>query len=172
AFSALASSTATPGTAAATTTTLRLSTITTSSAASRAASPTAAVAAAAATAAGRISSSGVGSQGAVTASLGPAATAAPSPLPPGPTATTSPATSAAVTPPTDADLELLVNRFPRLYVVLISLHGLVRGSRMELGRDPDTGGQVKYVVELARALGRIPSVARVDLLTRLIADPK
>lgn len=32
--------------------------------------------------------------------------------------------------------------------------------------------QVKYVVELAKALGRIPSVARVDLLTRLICDPK
>ncbi|EFJ50958.1 hypothetical protein VOLCADRAFT_57787, partial [Volvox carteri f. nagariensis] len=82
------------------------------------------------------------------------------------------APSAAVSPPTEADLDLLVHRYPRLYVVLISLHGLVRGSRMELGRDPDTGGQVKYVVELARALGRIPSVARVDLLTRLIADPK
>ena len=26
-------------------------------------------------------------------------------------------------------------------------------------------------MELARALGRIPSVARVDLLTRLVADP-
>lgn len=38
---------------------------------------------------------------------------------------------------------LLVNRFPRLYIVLISLHGLVRGERMELGRDPDTGGQVR-----------------------------
>lgn len=37
---------------------------------------------------------------------------------------------------------LLVSRFPRLYLVLISLHGLVRGERMELGRDPDTGGQV------------------------------
>lgn len=33
-------------------------------------------------------------------------------------------------------------RFERLYVVLISLHGLVRGERMELGRDSDTGGQV------------------------------
>jgi hypothetical protein len=32
--------------------------------------------------------------------------------------------------------------------------------------------QVKYVVELAKTLGQFPSVARVDLLTRLIADPK
>ena len=34
------------------------------------------------------------------------------------------------------------NRVDGLYVCLISLHGLVRGDRMELGKDPDTGGQV------------------------------
>ncbi|KAG1668778.1 hypothetical protein FOA52_006031 [Chlamydomonas sp. UWO 241] len=66
---------------------------------------------------------------------------------------------------------ILVNQFPRLYIILVSLHGLIRGEKMELGRDPDTGGQVKYVVELAKALGRIPSVCRVDLLTRSVADP-
>lgn len=26
---------------------------------------------------------------------------------------------------------------------MISLHGLVRGNDLELGKDPDTGGQVK-----------------------------
>ena len=31
--------------------------------------------------------------------------------------------------------------------------------------------QVKYVVELARALGQQPGILRVDLLTRLITDP-
>ncbi|KAI3763752.1 hypothetical protein L2E82_13749 [Cichorium intybus] len=31
-----------------------------------------------------------------------------------------------------------------------SLHGLIRAENMEVGRDSDTGGQVKYVVELAR----------------------
>ncbi|KAL3677567.1 hypothetical protein R1sor_027515 [Riccia sorocarpa] len=59
----------------------------------------------------------------------------------------------------------------KLYIVLISLHGLVRGDSMELGRDSDTGGQVKYVVELARALALMPEVYRVDLLTRQICDP-
>ncbi|KAG7653089.1 Sucrose synthase [Arabidopsis suecica] len=58
----------------------------------------------------------------------------------------------------------------RLYVVLISLHGLVRGENMELGSDSDTGGQVKYVVELARALARMPGVYRVDLFTRQICS--
>ncbi|KAK9809313.1 hypothetical protein WJX73_004061 [Symbiochloris irregularis] len=59
-----------------------------------------------------------------------------------------------------------------LYIILISMHGLVRGESMELGKDPDTGGQVKYVVELARALAQHPVVYRVDLLTRLIKDPQ
>ncbi|CAA7054082.1 unnamed protein product [Microthlaspi erraticum] len=58
----------------------------------------------------------------------------------------------------------------RLYVVLISLHGLVRGENMELGSDSDTGGQVKYVVELARALAKMPGVYRVDLFTRQICS--
>lgn len=30
----------------------------------------------------------------------------------------------------------------KLYIVLISIHGLVRGENMELGRDSDTGGHV------------------------------
>jgi sucrose-phosphate synthase len=30
----------------------------------------------------------------------------------------------------------------RLYVIMISMHGLVRGESMELGKDADTGGQV------------------------------
>lgn len=59
----------------------------------------------------------------------------------------------------------------KLYIVLISLHGLIRGENMELGRDSDTGGQVKYVVELARALGSMPGVYRVDLLTRQVTAP-
>ncbi|XP_010250236.1 PREDICTED: probable sucrose-phosphate synthase 1 [Nelumbo nucifera] len=60
----------------------------------------------------------------------------------------------------------------KLYIVLISLHGLIRGENMELGRDSDTGGQVKYVVELARALGSMPGVYRVDLLTRQVSAPE
>ncbi len=60
----------------------------------------------------------------------------------------------------------------KLYLLHLSIHGLVRGNNLELGRDPDTGGQVKYVVELARALGANQNVARVDLLTRKVIDPK
>lgn len=60
---------------------------------------------------------------------------------------------------------------PPLYIVLISIHGLIRGQHLELGRDADTGGQTKYVVELAKALAKQPNVERVDLATRRVADP-
>jgi sucrose-phosphate synthase len=57
-----------------------------------------------------------------------------------------------------------------LYLALISVHGLIRGHDLELGRDPDTGGQTRYVVELTRALARCTDVERVDLLTRRVVD--
>ena len=60
----------------------------------------------------------------------------------------------------------------KLYIILISVHGLIRGHNLELGRDADTGGQTKYVVELARELGKSKKVARVDLITRRITDPQ
>lgn len=58
-----------------------------------------------------------------------------------------------------------------LNLLLISVHGLIRGENLELGRDADTGGQTLYVVELARALAELPGVARVDLMTRRVVDP-
>ena len=57
-----------------------------------------------------------------------------------------------------------------LYLQLISIHGLIRGNSLELGRDADTGGQTKYVIELAKALANHEDVAQVDLVTRLIRD--
>ena len=58
----------------------------------------------------------------------------------------------------------------RLNIILISVHGLIRTNDLELGRDADTGGQIKYVVELARALAEREDVERVDLLTRRVVD--
>jgi len=57
-----------------------------------------------------------------------------------------------------------------LFIVLISVHGLIRGHDLELGGDADTGGQTKYVVELARALSERPDVEEVVLLTRCVVD--
>jgi sucrose-phosphate synthase len=55
-----------------------------------------------------------------------------------------------------------------LSLALISLHGLIRGEDPELGRDADTGGQVQYVLDLARALAGHSDVSRVELMTRQI----
>jgi len=58
-----------------------------------------------------------------------------------------------------------------LRIMMFSIHGLIRGRNLELGRDADTGGQTLYVVELLRALGERPEVESVELVTRLIRDP-
>ncbi len=60
---------------------------------------------------------------------------------------------------------------PDRYLLLISVHGLIRGHDLELGRDADTGGQTRYVVDLARALAERGDVGRVDLITRRVVDP-
>lgn len=57
-------------------------------------------------------------------------------------------------------------------IALFSLHGLIRFHDAELGRDADTGGQVKYVLELAEELSRQPEVDQVHLFTRQIFDAK
>lgn len=67
-------------------------------------------------------------------------------------------------------MTLPVKNTTSLYVLMVSIHGLIRGHDLELGRDADTGGQTKYVVELARALGEHSHVDKVDLLTRRVFD--
>ncbi len=57
-----------------------------------------------------------------------------------------------------------------LYIQMFSIHGLVRSQNMELGYDADTGGQIKYVIELGKALSQRKDIRRVDLFTRLISD--
>ena len=54
----------------------------------------------------------------------------------------------------------------------LHLHGLIRSSSLELGRDSDTGGQTQYVLELVKSLANISEVDQVDLVTRLINDSK
>ena len=57
-----------------------------------------------------------------------------------------------------------------MYICLLSIHGLIRGHDLELGRDADTGGQTKYVVDLARALAQREDITQVDLVTRRVVD--
>ena len=56
-------------------------------------------------------------------------------------------------------------------IALINIHGLVKSSGLEIGRDADNGGQTRYVYELADYLSRHPKVRHVHLITRLIDDP-
>lgn len=58
-----------------------------------------------------------------------------------------------------------------LNIAHFSIHGLIRPTRLELGRNADTGGQTKYVVQLTRALAECGHIASVKLFTRLIDDP-
>lgn len=59
----------------------------------------------------------------------------------------------------------------KLRIALINVHGLLKGSGLEIGRDADNGGQTKYVYELAEFLSQHEDVAHVHLFTRLIDDP-
>lgn len=58
------------------------------------------------------------------------------------------------------------------YIQLFSPHGLIRHKDAEIGRDKDTGGQVKYVLEMLESLSLHPSVRKVDLFTRRITDKR
>lgn len=60
----------------------------------------------------------------------------------------------------------------KYYIQLFSPHGLIRFSQPEIGRDRDTGGQVKYLIELLSELSKHPSVRKVDLFTRKIDDKR
>jgi sucrose-phosphate synthase len=58
------------------------------------------------------------------------------------------------------------------YIQLFSPHGLIRFKDPEIGRDKDTGGQVKYILELLENLSEHPQIRKVDLFTRRIIDKR
>ena len=58
----------------------------------------------------------------------------------------------------------------KYHIQLFSVHGLLRAENLQLGHDADTGGQIKYVVELGNSLSQSENVKRVELFTRLIDD--
>ena len=59
-----------------------------------------------------------------------------------------------------------------MYIQLVSIHGLIRSENVEMGRDADTGGQVRYVLELLNALSQSEQVEQIDLFTRRIGDKR
>jgi sucrose-phosphate synthase len=59
-----------------------------------------------------------------------------------------------------------------LYILSLSVHGLVRSADIELGRDADTGGQVLYVMDQARIFARQREIQLVEVLTRQVWDKR
>ncbi|HOI28913.1 MAG TPA: HAD-IIB family hydrolase [Melioribacteraceae bacterium] len=57
-----------------------------------------------------------------------------------------------------------------IYIQLYNIHGLLRGHDLELGRDADTGGQTKYVLELAKSISLHENIDCVEIVTRYIND--
>lgn len=55
-------------------------------------------------------------------------------------------------------------------ISIINVHGLLKGTGLEIGRDADNGGQTKYVYELAEFLSQHENVEHVYIFTRLIDD--
>lgn len=58
-----------------------------------------------------------------------------------------------------------------LRIHLYNVHGLIKSNGLEIGKDADNGGQLIYVLELARHLSQHPDVAFVHIFTRWINDP-
>ena len=59
-----------------------------------------------------------------------------------------------------------------LFILMISVHGLIRDAEPELGSDADTGGQIKYVLELVRGLSELDDIGQIELITRRIRDAR
>lgn len=55
-------------------------------------------------------------------------------------------------------------------ISMVNIHGLLRSRKIEMGRDADTGGQTRYVIDLIHALSKFKEVSHIDIFTRLIRD--
>jgi len=59
-----------------------------------------------------------------------------------------------------------------MYIQMVNIHGLIRGDNIEAGRDADTGGQTRYVIDMLKALGEYDEIRGIDLFTRQIRDKR
>ncbi len=58
-----------------------------------------------------------------------------------------------------------------MYIAIVNIHGLIRSEEIEMGRDADTGGQTRYVIDLVKELASRDNIS-VDLFTRKIQDKR
>ena len=59
-----------------------------------------------------------------------------------------------------------------LFVLHVALQGCLRGADIAYGVTADTGGHIRYLLDLARACARSPGAERVVLATRLFDGPQ
>ena len=59
-----------------------------------------------------------------------------------------------------------------LRIMHIALQGALRWNNVEYGITADTGGHIKYVLELVRASARNPRVGAIDLVVRAFSDDR
>ncbi len=59
-----------------------------------------------------------------------------------------------------------IHRFEPLFILHIALQGCLRGSNVAYGITADTGGHIRYLLDLAGASARDPEIGRVVLATR------
>ena len=58
-----------------------------------------------------------------------------------------------------------------MFMMHIALQGCLRGRHVEYGVTADTGGHIKYLLDLARSCAVRGDVARIDLVTRAFSHP-
>jgi sucrose-phosphate synthase len=58
-----------------------------------------------------------------------------------------------------------------MFVLHIALQGCLRGHDVEYGMTADTGGHIRYVLDLVRASDAHPAIDRIEILTRAFVDP-
>ncbi|RZM31849.1 MAG: HAD family hydrolase, partial [Sphingomonas sp.] len=58
-----------------------------------------------------------------------------------------------------------------MFVLHIALQGCLRARDVEYGVTADTGGHIRYLLDLVRASSRNPAIDRIEIVTRAFVDP-
>ena len=59
-----------------------------------------------------------------------------------------------------------------MFICHVALQGCLTLRDVPYGLTADTGGHIKYLLELAETSAKDPAVERIDLVTRGFVDPK
>ena len=75
-------------------------------------------------------------------------------------------------PHTSAHTPVLTSDTRRpLFVLHVALQGCLRGGEVAYGVTADTGGHIRYLLDLVAACARDPGVERIAIVTRLFRGP-